>query len=88
MVCSAFVCPVVESLGQTQRSLTIFSDGDRVARGGEKRFIEEVSGCQSQPHVILEDGNHFLQEDIPDAFLGGLLPWMEAANSNGGRQSV
>jgi haloalkane dehalogenase len=58
--------------------LTIFSDGDQVARGSEKRFIEEVKGCAGQPHVLLEGGSHFLQEDIPEAFLGALLPWLEA----------
>ena len=58
--------------------LTIFSDGDQIARGGEKRFIEDVPGCAGQPHVILEGGNHFLQEDIPDKFLGALLPWLDA----------
>lgn len=58
--------------------VTIFSDKDQVARGAEKRFIEEVPGCQGQPHVILAGGGHFLQEDIPDAFLAALLPWLEA----------
>lgn len=58
--------------------VTIYSDGDQIAKGGEQRFIDEVPGCQGQPHVVLEGGHHFLQEDIPDAFLGALLPWLEA----------
>ena len=40
------------------QDLTIYSDQDQVALGGEKRFIEEVPGCQGQPHVILEGGSH------------------------------
>jgi haloalkane dehalogenase len=68
--------------------LTIFSDGDQIARGAEKRFIEEVPGCQGQPHVSLEGGNYFLQEDVPDAFLGAFLSWLEATNSRGDRLSV
>ena len=58
--------------------LTIFSTGDQIARGAEKRFIEEVPGCAGQPHVILEGGNHFLQEDIPDAFNAALTSWLKA----------
>ena len=63
--------------------VTIYSDQDQVALGGEKRFIEEVPGCQGQPHVILEGGSHFLQEDIPEAFLAALLPWLESTKPSG-----
>ncbi len=49
------------------------SDGDQVARGAEKRFIDQVPGCEGQPHVILEGGNHFLQEDIPDELAAALV---------------
>jgi haloalkane dehalogenase len=58
--------------------LTIFSDGDQIARGSERRFIEEVPGCKGQPHVILEGGSHFLQEDIPEAFNAALVAWLES----------
>ncbi|HIF94267.1 MAG TPA: hypothetical protein EYQ60_14265 [Myxococcales bacterium] len=30
--------------------LTIYSDQDQVAKGGEQRFIAEVPGCKGQPH--------------------------------------
>ena len=56
--------------------LTIFSDQDVVTKGGERRFIEEVPGCTGQPHVILEGGGHFLQEDIPEAYNEALLAWL------------
>ena len=58
--------------------LTIMSTGDQVTKGSEKRFIAEVPGCAGQPHIILEGGNHFLQEDLREELLGELLPWLEA----------
>ena len=46
--------------------LTAFSDGDPITRGGEKAFIERIPGARGQPHVILADAGHFLQEDRPE----------------------
>ena len=62
----------------TRPFVTIMSDGDQVTRGSEKRFIREVPGCKNQPHVILEGGNHFLQEDIPEQLTRALVAWLKA----------
>jgi haloalkane dehalogenase len=43
--------------------LTTFSDKDPILGGGEKVFKKFVPGAAGQPHVIIEDGGHFLQED-------------------------
>ncbi|NIL95083.1 MAG: alpha/beta fold hydrolase [Woeseiaceae bacterium] len=43
--------------------LTAFSDKDPILGGGEKVFKKLVPGAAGQPHVIIEDGGHFLQED-------------------------
>lgn len=43
--------------------LTCFSDKDAVTAGGEKAFISRVPGARGQPHTIIKDGGHFLQED-------------------------
>jgi haloalkane dehalogenase len=43
--------------------LTTFSDKDPILGGGEKVFKKLVPGAAGQPHVIIEDGGHFLQED-------------------------
>lgn len=43
--------------------LTTFSDKDPILGGGEKVFKKLVPGAVGQPHVIIEDGGHFLQED-------------------------
>jgi haloalkane dehalogenase len=46
--------------------LTAFGDNDAVTRGGEKAFIERVPGARGQPHSIIKDAGHFLQEDKPE----------------------
>lgn len=57
--------------------LTIFSDRDTVAPNGWKMIVDRIPGAVGQPHVILEGGGHFLQEDIPDAYNDALLSWLE-----------
>jgi haloalkane dehalogenase len=46
--------------------LTAFSDSDPVTKGGERVFQERVPGAKGQPHVIIQGGGHFLQEDRPE----------------------
>ncbi len=46
--------------------VTAFSDGDPVTRGGDRALQRAVAGAQGQPHVVLEGGGHFLQEDVGD----------------------
>ena len=43
--------------------LCTFSDSDPVSKGGERAFIGVVPGTEGQPHVTVEGGGHFLQED-------------------------
>ncbi len=43
--------------------LCTFSDKDAVTKGGDKPFRERIPGAQGQPHVTVEGGGHFLQED-------------------------
>ena len=43
--------------------LTAFSDGDPITRGMERCFQELVPGAQGQPHTVLHDAGHFVQED-------------------------
>jgi haloalkane dehalogenase len=43
--------------------LVAFSDQDPITNGGERVFLREVPGAQGQPHVTIEGGGHFLQED-------------------------
>jgi haloalkane dehalogenase len=54
--------------------LTTFSDKDPILAGGEKIFKKLVPGAAGQPHVIIKDGGHFLQEDkgeeLADVLIG------------------
>ena len=43
--------------------LCCFSDSDPVTRGGDRPFLANVPGAKGQPHVTIEGGGHFLQED-------------------------
>lgn len=43
--------------------LTAFSDSDPVTKGGEHVMQRRIPGAQGQPHIMLEGGGHFLQED-------------------------
>ncbi|MFI5036566.1 MAG: haloalkane dehalogenase [Acidimicrobiales bacterium] len=44
--------------------LVAFSDLDQITRGGERRFLREVPGCEQ---VTMTGGGHFLQEDVGPA---------------------
>ena len=46
--------------------LTCFSDSDAVTKGGERIFQDRMPGAKGQPHVIIEQAGHFLQEDQPE----------------------
>ncbi len=63
----------------TKPVLTVFSDRDVVAPGGWKPIVARIPGAAGQPHVILEGGGHFLQEDIPEAYTESLLNWLGRA---------
>ncbi len=60
--------------------LTIYSDKDIVAPTGYRPFVERVPGAHGQPHVILEGGGHFLQEDVGPAYTEHLLAWLDATD--------
>ena len=64
----------------TKPVLTIFSDKDVVAPDGWRPIVERIPGASGQPHVILEGGGHFLQEDIPDAYNEAPLAWLGTAS--------
>jgi haloalkane dehalogenase len=50
----------------TRPVLTCFSDSDPVTAGGEKLFIDAMPGAAAQPHIIIKNAGHFLQEDQPE----------------------
>ncbi|MFC3613916.1 haloalkane dehalogenase [Lutimaribacter marinistellae] len=47
--------------------LTVFGADDKVLLGAERSFQRLCPGAQGQPHAVLPDAGHFLQEDVgPD----------------------
>jgi haloalkane dehalogenase len=46
--------------------LTCFSDNDPVTKGGHTVFIDKIPGAKDQPHTIITNAGHFLQEDKPE----------------------
>ncbi|MDG2025989.1 MAG: haloalkane dehalogenase [Acidimicrobiales bacterium] len=62
----------------TKPVLTIFSDKDVVAPNGWRPIVEGIPGAAGQPHVILEGGGHFLQEDLSEEYSATLLAWLDA----------
>ncbi|HRW36981.1 MAG TPA: haloalkane dehalogenase [Aquihabitans sp.] len=40
-----------------------FGDSDPVTRGGDKPMRTQIPGAADQPHVLVEGGGHFIQED-------------------------
>jgi haloalkane dehalogenase len=43
--------------------LLAFSDADPVTAGSDRAFRDRVPGTRGRPHVTIEGGGHFLQED-------------------------
>jgi haloalkane dehalogenase len=53
-----------DSLGRFDKPfLCAFSDRDPITKGGDRVFHKLVPGTAGQPHVTIEGGGHFLQED-------------------------
>ena len=50
----------------TKPFLTAFGDSDPVTAGRDIMWQEQVPGAADQPHVTIEGGGHFIQEDRPD----------------------
>ena len=46
--------------------LTTFSDRDPVTKGGQSVFENRIPGAKGQPHTIIKNAGHFLQEDAPE----------------------
>ncbi len=60
----------------TKPLLTTFSDQDPVTGGGHRIFERDVPGAEGQPHVIIEGGGHFLQEDRGPLIAQTMVDWM------------
>jgi haloalkane dehalogenase len=63
--------------------LTLFSDQDPITRGGERIWQAELPGAQGQPHAIIKDAGHFLQEDKGPELAQAIAAFIKATPHNG-----
>ncbi|RME81301.1 MAG: alpha/beta fold hydrolase [Caldilineae bacterium] len=61
--------------------LTLFSDSDPITRGGERLFQELVPGARGQPHTIITQAGHFLQEDRGQDIAALLIRFMRGTGA-------
>ena len=57
--------------------LTCFADSDPVTKGGEAVFKSRIPGAAGQPHCIIRNAGHFLQEDQPEELCRLILAFIE-----------
>ena len=57
--------------------LTLFGDKDMVTLGTEKVLQARIPGAQGQPHRLIENAGHFLQEDAGEEIAQELVDWMK-----------
>ena len=64
---------------QRPRSSAGMVDSDPITKGGEKVFQNRVPGAKGQPHTIIKQASHFLQEDASEQ-LAKIINRLIAAN--------
>jgi haloalkane dehalogenase len=64
-------------LAQYERQfLTLFADGDPITAGAEKVLQANIPGAANQPHKIIRDAGHFIQEDAGEELADELIKWL------------
>lgn len=56
--------------------LTLFGDSDPITRGAEKILQDRIPGAQGQPHAVLEQAGHFIQEDQAQALARHVIAFL------------
>lgn len=56
--------------------LTLFSDSDPITKGGEQYIQKMMPGAKDQPHEIIMDGGHFVQEDQGEVLAEKIVSWL------------
>ena len=68
-----------------QPFLLCFSDQDPVTRGGDAPFRAKVPGAQGRPHVTIEGGGHFFQEDCGPQLAALVNDFIASTSGGAGR---
>jgi haloalkane dehalogenase len=56
--------------------LTLFADGDPIMAGADKVFQAKIPGTVGQPHKIIRNAGHFVQEDAGEELADELIKWL------------
>ena len=59
--------------------LTLFGEKDFVTLGAEKVLQARIPGTKGQPHRLIAEAGHFLQEDAGEEIAAELIGWMGKA---------
>jgi haloalkane dehalogenase len=64
-------------LAQYERQfLTLFADGDPITAGADKILQARIPGAADQPHKIIRNAGHFIQEDAGEELADELVKWL------------
>lgn len=58
--------------------LTLFGDSDPIMKGADQHFHKIIPGCQGQPHEIIAQAGHFIQEDQGELLAEKLLAFIKS----------
>jgi len=56
--------------------LTLFADGDPIMAGADKILQRRIPGAAGQPHKIIRNAGHFIQEDAGEELADELIKWL------------
>jgi haloalkane dehalogenase len=56
--------------------LTLFGDGDLITTGADEILRARIPGTAGQPHKIIRDAGHFIQEDAGEELADELIKWL------------
>ena len=56
--------------------LTLFADTDPITAGAEKILQARIPGAAAQPHKIIHNTGHFIQEDAGEELADELIKWL------------
>lgn len=66
-----------DALGRwTRPSLTLFGDRDPIMRGADERLQKQIPGMRGQPHDVITNAGHFIQEDAGEELADRIIAWM------------
>jgi haloalkane dehalogenase len=57
--------------------MTCFSDKDPITKGGDLLLQKLIPGAANQPHIVIEDGGHFVQEDKGEVWANQLVYFIQ-----------